>query len=112
MKWTYILDRISSPSFWVSFGALVTAAGFQIAPDKWQAISMFAMGIGGFMGMMLKSTPATGSVTAETIATNAVTNNAIAPNAVSAESIAPNAVTPEAITPRAMNAIAEKVERK
>lgn len=50
----YLADRMKEPSTYVSLGVLLTGVGVNIAPEKWAAISGICMGIGGFVGLILK----------------------------------------------------------
>jgi len=50
---TALTDRLKEPSTWVGLGSLVTAVGWKIAPDLWQAISVVGMGLGGLMAIIL-----------------------------------------------------------
>lgn len=52
--WDYLVARMTEPSTYVSLGVLATGLGFAIAPEKWQAISSIAMGLGGFLGVVLR----------------------------------------------------------
>lgn len=46
--------RLKEPSTWVGLGSLVTAVGFAVSPDLWQAISAVGMGVGGLVAVILK----------------------------------------------------------
>lgn len=50
----YIAARFTEPSTWVSLGSLLTGVGIVVAPDKWQAIMGIGMGLGGFLGVILR----------------------------------------------------------
>lgn len=50
----YILDRAREPSTWAGLGPLITAAGWQVSPEHWEAISMAGMGICGIIAIVLK----------------------------------------------------------
>lgn len=48
-----IAARLREPSTWVGIGSLVTAIGFAVKPELWQAISAVGMGFGGLMAVLL-----------------------------------------------------------
>lgn len=50
----YVAGRLREPSTYVSLGVMATGLGFQIAPDKWQAISSICLGVGGLAGILLQ----------------------------------------------------------
>ena len=52
--WEYLAARLSEPSTWVSLGSLATAVGFAVSPENWQMIAAFGMGLGGFIGTVLR----------------------------------------------------------
>ena len=58
----WLVTRMKEPSTWVSLGGLVTAVGWNISPDYWQAIAGIGMGLGSLIGIILreraKTTPA------------------------------------------------------
>lgn len=49
----YIVERMKEPSTYVSLGSLLTAIGFTISPENWQAIAFTCMGLGGLIGTFL-----------------------------------------------------------
>lgn len=48
-----IATRLREPSTWIGIGSLVTAVGFAVKPELWQAISAVGMGLGGLMAVLL-----------------------------------------------------------
>lgn len=50
---TLIATRLREPSTWIGLGSLVTAVGFAVKPELWQAISAVGMGLGGLMAVLL-----------------------------------------------------------
>lgn len=49
----FLAKRLSEPSTYVSLGVLTTAIGWNIAPEKWQAIATICMGLGGLIGTII-----------------------------------------------------------
>lgn len=48
-----IISKLKEPSTWVGLGSLLTAIGWNIAPELWASISGVAMGFGGLMAVLL-----------------------------------------------------------
>jgi hypothetical protein len=74
---SYIAQRMTEPSTWVSIGALVTAVGWNIAPEYWTQIAAIGMGVGGLMGTILRerqnhTTPEIKAIVKETVKDSAV----------------------------------------
>lgn len=51
---SWLSARLSEPSTWVSLGTMITAIGFNIAPEYWTQIAAVGMGLGGLAGLILK----------------------------------------------------------
>ena len=50
---TLIASRLREPSTWAGIGTLVTAVGFYVKPELWQAIAAVGMGLGGLMAVLI-----------------------------------------------------------
>jgi len=51
---SWLAARASEPSTWVSLGSMVTAVGFNLAPEYWTYIAGIGMGLGGLIGLILR----------------------------------------------------------
>lgn len=78
--WDYLAQRLIEPSTYVSLGVLVTGLGFAIAPEKWQAISSIAMGLGGFLGVVLRERKKTTTAEIKEVVKDVVVPQAVTPS--------------------------------
>lgn len=76
----YIVARAQEPSTWVSLGTLVTGLGFVIAPEYWQLIAAIGMGIGGFLGTILRERKKTTSTEIKAVVEAVSKPEAMKPN--------------------------------
>lgn len=77
----YIVARLQEPSTWVSLGSMLTGLGIVIAPDKWQAIMGIGLGVGGFLGAILRERKKTTPEEIKTVVKDTVVPNAVQPGA-------------------------------
>lgn len=75
----YLAARIQEPSTWVSLGAFFTGIGWQVAPDYWQAIAGIGMGLGGFLGTVMRERKKTTPTEIKDVVKETVTPAAIKP---------------------------------
>lgn len=50
---SFFATRLREPSTWIGLGSMVTAIGFAVKPELWQAISAIGIGIGGLLAVLL-----------------------------------------------------------
>jgi hypothetical protein len=74
---SWIAQRASEPSTWVSLGSLITGVGFTIAPQYWSQIAAIGMGIGGLLGVILKERKKTTSDEIKAVVEKTVTPEAL-----------------------------------
>lgn len=77
----YIVARLQEPSTWVSLGSMLTGLGIVIAPDKWQAIMGIGLGVGGFLGAVLRERKKTTPAEIKEVVKDTVVPNAVQPGA-------------------------------
>lgn len=75
----YLAARAIEPSTWVSMGTMLSGLGIVIAPDKWQAIMGLGMGIGGFLGMVLRERKKTSATEIKNVVEAVVKPTALEP---------------------------------
>lgn len=79
--WEYLVARFQEPSTWVSLGLIFTGAGFNIAPEHWQAIAGFGLIGFGAIGAALQERKKISATQVKSVVEAIVKPQALDPNA-------------------------------
>lgn len=75
----YLSGRLQEPSTWNAFGMIFTGAGYALAPERWQAITVIGMIGFGAIGAGLRERKKTSAADVKSVVEATVRSDAMKP---------------------------------